>query len=287
MSVTAPPLKDKDDTESVVGENLLEEDMLGLTSDEKKEAHDDVHGFRRLDSSLMQTIMSKFLCLNEDSARASVRENQAIGKSVENLMSPAVNDLVRQMKVEIEARPIEERDAMLKAFALCSPAHRQVEFGDERLELFLRRDHMNPVAAAARFVRYWQRRRELFGPEKYALPLTIDGALRDDRVALEVGHWIILPEPDNFGRTIMLWIKRGTYDFDSMVSRKKAASAYVVPSSISNAVTLSFFHNIYAFAVSSTFLHCRAGHPSSVVSQGHRMAFGRPQHNDMEVRSPP
>ena len=250
-SITAPPPKEKDDTESVVGENLLEEDMLGLTSDEKKEAHDDVHGFRRLDSSLLQTMMSKFLCLNEDSVRASVRENRAIGKSAENLMSPAVKGLVRQMKVEIEARPIEERDAMLKAFVRCSPAQRQAEFGDERLTLFLHREHMNPVAAAARFVRYWRRRRELFGPEKYALPLTIDGALRDDRVALEVGHWIILPEPDNFGRTMMLWIKRGTYEFDSMVSRK-TCTCICRSKLYSNAVTLSFFLYI------SVLLQCRA-----------------------------
>ena len=263
--------------------------MLGLTSDEKKEAHDDVHGFRRLDSSIMQTMMSKFLCFDEQSTQTAVRENRDIGKSAENLMSPAVKDLVRQMKVEIEARPIEERDAMLKAFARCSPAQRQAEFGDERLELFLCRDHMNPVAAAARFVRYWQRRRELFGPEKYALPLTIGGALRDDRVALEVGHWIILPEPDNFGRTMMLWIKRGTYDFDSMLSRKNPAPVCICLSKLySNAVTLVILPQHLCFtAVPSTFLHCRAGHPSSVVPQGHRMALGRPQHNDMEVRSPP
>ena len=38
--------KPKDDTESVVGENLLEEDMLGLTEEEKQQAHDDVHGYR-------------------------------------------------------------------------------------------------------------------------------------------------------------------------------------------------------------------------------------------------
>jgi hypothetical protein len=209
--------KKTDETDSVVGENLLEEDMLGLTEEEKKEAHDDVHGNRELESSLMQAVMNKFLRINIDSAQKSIRENEALGKSMQNLMSPAVQDLIRQMKVAIEARPAIERNAMLKAFVHCSPAQRQVEFGDERLELFLRREHMDPVAAAARFVKYWVKRKELFGPDKYLLPLTIDGALKDDHVALEVGHWIILPKPDNFGRTIMLWLKRGPYDYDSMV----------------------------------------------------------------------
>ena len=210
--------KPKDDTESVVGENLLEEDMLGLTEEEKQKAHDDVHGYRELDSSLMQTVMNKFLRISKDGVETTIRENKAIGKSVENLMSPAVQDLIRQMKIEIEARPPADKDAMLKAFVRISPAQRQLEFGDERLELFLRREHMDPKLAAVRFVKYWNKRLEVFGPEKYFLPLDIGGALKDDRVALEVGHWIILPKPDNHGRTIMLWLKRGPYDFDSMVS---------------------------------------------------------------------
>lgn len=217
--------KPEDDTESVIGENLLEEDMLGLTEEEKREAHDDVHGYRELDSSLLQTLMNKFLRISKGSAETSVRENKAIGKSVENLMSPAVKDLIRQMKVEIEARPLTEKDAMLKAFVRCSPDQRQVEFGDERLELFLRREHMDPKAAAVRFVKYWIKRKEVFGHEKYFLPLTVDGALKDDHVALEVGHWIILPKPDNHGRTVMLWLKRGPYDFDSMVSDEVSALA--------------------------------------------------------------
>ena len=166
----------------------------------------------------MQTVMNKFLRISKDDVETSVRENKAIGKSVENLMSPAVQDLIRQMKIEIETRPPADKDAMLKAFVRISPAQRQVEFGDKRLELFLRREHMDPRSAAVRFVKYWNKRKETFGPEKYFLPLDIEGALKDDRVALEVGHWIILPKPDNHGRTIMLWLKRGPYDFDSMVS---------------------------------------------------------------------
>ena len=209
--------KPKDDTESVVGENLLEEDMVGLTEEEKQEAHEDVHGYRELDSSLMQTIMNKFLRIKKGGAEASLRKN-SIGKTAEKLMSPAVQGLIRQLKIEIESRPPLEKDAMLKAFVRISPAQRQVEFGDERLELFLRREHMDPKSAAIRFVKYWKFRKEVFGAEKYFLPLDIEGALKDDRVALEVGHWIILPKPDNHGRTIMLWLKRGPYDFDSMVS---------------------------------------------------------------------
>lgn len=279
--------KPKEDTESVVGENLLEEDMLGLTEEEKQEAHDDVHGYRELDSSLMQTVMNKFLCINKDGVEATIRDNKAIGKSVENLMSPAVKNLIRQMKIEIEARPQAEKDSMLKAFVRCSPAQRQVEFGDERLELFLRREHVDPKAAAARFVKYWAKRKEVFGSEKYFLPLDIEGALKDDRVALEVGHWIILPEPDTHGRTIMLWLKRGPYDFDSMVSDQASLYEGHYQGSLQCYMLCSPFkfscHFCPPAKVPSTLLYCRTGYPPSIVSQGHRVVICRSQYNDMEV----
>jgi hypothetical protein len=59
--------------------------------------------------------------------------------------------------------------------------------------------------AARRFVDYWRRRRELFGPDKFHLPMTLNGALRDDTVALEAGVLVIVPSHDASGRPIVYY----------------------------------------------------------------------------------
>jgi len=242
---------DDDDTNTVLGENLLEEDMFGLTEQEKADAHADVRGLRRLDSTIEQGILSKIFgtreadLATESGSKSAIDSNVGTfsrGKTFKSLMPSAIHTLVRQMKVEIEARPIEERQAMLKAFCRCGTMSRGVEFGDERLQLFLRRESMDPAAAARRFVSYWAKRREVFGEDKFYLPLTLDGALRDDRSALEQGHWIILPEADDYGRAIMIWLKRGRYDFKSMCRAIFYISEQVMelPSSRKGVVWLSW-----------------------------------------------
>mmetsp|Transcript_26285 Transcript_26285/g.40319 ORF Transcript_26285/g.40319 Transcript_26285/m.40319 type:complete len:211 (+) Transcript_26285:46-678(+) len=49
---------------------------------------------------------------------------------------------------------------------------------------------------------YWDRRIESFGPEKAFLPMTINGALRDDYEALKLGSFKILPSRGAMGRRI-------------------------------------------------------------------------------------
>ena len=58
---------------------------------------------------------------------------------------------------------------------------------------------------AQRFVNYWKSRRDLFGPEKYLMPMTLSGALRDDLIALEAGVQQILPHRDSAGRQMLFW----------------------------------------------------------------------------------
>lgn len=76
--------------------------------------------------------------------------------------------------------------------------------------------------AAERFVNYWEARREVFGPVKYLMRLTLAEALRDDIVAIEAGLHRFLPQSDSFGRRIMFiephrHTRRG-YNSESMVS---------------------------------------------------------------------
>jgi hypothetical protein len=57
--------------------------------------------------------------------------------------------------------------------------------------------------AASRLVRYWEERRRLFGSDKFCLPMNLDGAVRDDKVALEAGFVHQLPGVDASGRQIV------------------------------------------------------------------------------------
>lgn len=67
---------------------------------------------------------------------------------------------------------------------------------------FLRRDDFDAKRASRRLVSYWERRRELFGSEKVYLPLTLDGAMRDDVDNLSQGFVSALPVKDLNGRGI-------------------------------------------------------------------------------------
>jgi len=76
--------------------------------------------------------------------------------------------------------------------------------------------------AAQRFVGYWENRKEVFGPEKYLMRLTLSEALRDDLVALEAGVYSLLPHRDLSGRQIMYIVAHNHtgdgYSSESLVS---------------------------------------------------------------------
>jgi len=75
---------------------------------------------------------------------------------------------------------------------------------------------------AQRFVTYWESRREVFGPEKYLMRMTLSEALRDDMVALETGMFCLLPWLDASGRQVLYLDPschtREGYTSDSLVS---------------------------------------------------------------------
>ena len=57
--------------------------------------------------------------------------------------------------------------------------------------------------AAHRFVDYWESRRQVFGEEKYLLPMTLSEAARDDANAIEAGMYCLLPKKDLSGRQLI------------------------------------------------------------------------------------
>mmetsp|Transcript_13465 Transcript_13465/g.22926 ORF Transcript_13465/g.22926 Transcript_13465/m.22926 type:complete len:307 (-) Transcript_13465:161-1081(-) len=58
--------------------------------------------------------------------------------------------------------------------------------------------------AATRITKYWQKRLEICGKEKAFLPFTLNGALKDDEMALSLGFAIVLDKKTSFGRKIVL-----------------------------------------------------------------------------------
>ncbi|KAL9178851.1 hypothetical protein ACHAXT_003982 [Thalassiosira profunda] len=74
---------------------------------------------------------------------------------------------------------------------------------DEHLLGFLRTEDYNVENALTRLLRYWELRRRVFGPDHYALPLTLRGAMKDSVEAVKNGFMSLLPEPDGAGRAIL------------------------------------------------------------------------------------
>jgi hypothetical protein len=58
---------------------------------------------------------------------------------------------------------------------------------------------------AQRFMRYWESRQEVFGPDKFALHLTLNEALCDDSAALESCVLSPLPRLDASGRQLLFF----------------------------------------------------------------------------------
>jgi hypothetical protein len=63
--------------------------------------------------------------------------------------------------------------------------------------------HPPPQAAVQRMVRYWNDRYKLFRTEKFCMPMTLKGALKDDELAMSRGYVQLLPETDTAGRAII------------------------------------------------------------------------------------
>ena len=71
-------------------------------------------------------------------------------------------------------------------------------------ESFLRAMQFDPWAAASRLVAYWKFRREAFGTERAFEPMTLDGAMKQDKHIFELGFCALLP-PDRAGRCVVFW----------------------------------------------------------------------------------
>ena len=77
---------------------------------------------------------------------------------------------------------------------------------NETLRLvFLQCEVFNVKRAVNRFVKYWNTRIEVFGEERAFLPITLDGAMKDDGAAIQMKYLQVATETDQDGRAILLF----------------------------------------------------------------------------------
>mmetsp|Transcript_20944 Transcript_20944/g.45673 ORF Transcript_20944/g.45673 Transcript_20944/m.45673 type:complete len:317 (+) Transcript_20944:15-965(+) len=110
-----------------------------------------------------------------------------------------VSESLKGLTEEIDGMPAEKRVNWEKAKERCPELT-----GDRHKLMFLRCEVFNVGLAALRLLKYWDKRVELFGEDKAFLPLTLDGALRDDEVALEMSLMQSTEATDEAGRRIVL-----------------------------------------------------------------------------------
>ena len=122
----------------------------------------------------------------------------------------SVSDALKRLKEEIDGISDKIKANWLKAKERCPP--KLVD--DRHLLLFLRCEVFHVDLAAGRLIKYWDKRVEVFGEDKAFLPLTLDGALKEDEISLEMafvqstehatdaeGRRIILGDPSKLDKS--------------------------------------------------------------------------------------
>jgi len=120
-------------------------------------------------------------------------------------ISPEVKDAVEAASVSVLKEkladiPHDEKSALVHVQRV-APAL----VNDNHLLIFLRHKGFDVDSALKALVHFWGKRSKVFGLEKYTLPMTLCGAMKDNIEVLKKGYMVILPILDEAGRPI-LWI---------------------------------------------------------------------------------
>jgi len=104
------------------------------------------------------------------------------------------------MEKELDCIPTESKRSYLEALRQCP-----YELNANKRAAFLHREDFDAAAAAKRLVRYWEKKLELFGPERCYVPLTLERSMGDKEVVvLSNGVMSLLPDKDNSGRALIV-----------------------------------------------------------------------------------
>ncbi|KAL7554520.1 hypothetical protein ACHAWF_017977, partial [Thalassiosira exigua] len=111
-----------------------------------------------------------------------------------------VNEKLTEFGSALDAIDVEKRAGYLMAERkcphICSDAFKLI---------FLRCEVFHVERAVERWVKYWNKRVEVFGEEKAFLPMTLDGAMKDDTEAVQMNYLQVANGADPAGRAILIF----------------------------------------------------------------------------------
>lgn len=166
-------------------------EIESLTVDEILDAERDLTGLSRgMDKMSLQQQQGNVKVQDNTTARAQIHEDP--------VATPA--DLAA-LELALLALPPETKRYYLEACVRC-PA----EITDERKAAFLETEQLDATAAATRLCTYWTVRVETFGSDLAYLPMTLNGAMRED-VDSMIRYCPMqrLPKTDAYGRQMTFW----------------------------------------------------------------------------------
>lgn len=110
-----------------------------------------------------------------------------------------IRECLHRMEIELELYP----GKVKRALELARNEHNSF-FEDEKFRLkFLRTDKYDVKQAARRYVRFLEKKLELFGPEKLGKRITFEDLNDDDLETIRAGGIQPLPEKDRGGRVVL------------------------------------------------------------------------------------
>jgi hypothetical protein len=160
---------------------MLAKEMYGLSVEEREKVLEDVHGI----------------------ARASVDEPLDCVRNSLVLLEQELSKISTRNKVAFDLAKIQSKEYV----------------SSEKLRLmFLRADSFDAYKAAARMVRFFNEKYELFGADKLTTDIVLADLDPDDTTVLEKGFCQVLAEKDCAGRKVFCFFPNKLKPTQSLVS---------------------------------------------------------------------
>jgi hypothetical protein len=130
------------------------------------------------------------------------KEQSELDEFADAGISPALMESLTVMMQDAldSGIPDQEKEAYLEAVALAP----DVVTKESSAQMFLRYTNYDPWAAARGLISYWEMRKEIFGADRAFLPMTMSGAMAENREHLDKAIVILLGS-DRHARPVVLF----------------------------------------------------------------------------------